>query len=62
MLAAVRPFKVAVPDTEIRALKERLASTIYPDILEDIKPWEDGTDLAYFKVRVLNLNQICLVE
>ncbi|KAI8469153.1 MAG: putative hydrolase [Monoraphidium minutum] len=46
---APAPFRVSVPDAELQYLKERLGSTRFPDILSDIRPWEDGTDLEYFK-------------
>jgi hypothetical protein len=50
MAGVIKPFKVAVPDQELAYLQQRLATTRYPDILSDIRPWQDGTDLEYFKV------------
>ncbi|KAF8056825.1 epoxide hydrolase [Scenedesmus sp. PABB004] len=44
-----RPFTIAVPDEELLFLASRLESARFPDQLEGIAPWEDGTDLHYFK-------------
>jgi hypothetical protein len=49
-MADVKPFRVSVPDSELKYLRQRLDSARYPDILTNIAPWEDGTDLEYFKV------------
>jgi len=47
--SGILPFKVHVPDEELQYLKQRLESARFPDQLINIAPWEDGTDLAYFK-------------
>lgn len=49
-MADVRPFRVSVPESELKYLRQRLDTARYPDILTNIAPWEDGTDLDYFKV------------
>jgi epoxide hydrolase len=43
---AVTPFKINVPDSVLRDLKERLARTRFPDALGGVD-WEYGTDPAY---------------
>ncbi|WIA41290.1 hypothetical protein OEZ86_004893 [Tetradesmus obliquus] len=48
-MADVRPFRVSVPESELKYLRQRLDTARYPDILTNIAPWEDGTDLDYFK-------------
>ena len=48
-MSSAQPFKVKVPDEEIKYLQQRLQSARYPDQLQNIAPWEDGTDLTYFK-------------
>jgi hypothetical protein len=58
---APRPFRVEVPDSEIAFLKARLAGARYPDALEGIAPWEDGTDAAYFKARAIAPPCVCAV-
>lgn len=47
--SGILPFKVHVPDEELQYLQQRLESARFPDQLINIAPWEDGTDLAYFK-------------
>jgi hypothetical protein len=49
-MADVKPFRVSVPESELKYLRQRLDTARYPDILTNIAPWEDGTDLDYFKV------------
>jgi hypothetical protein len=44
----ITPFKIAVPDSEIDALKAKLALTRFPDELEDAE-WEYGPPLADIK-------------
>lgn len=52
----MKPFKVAVSDADLEYLQQRLKTARdLPDQLSDIKPWEDGTDLNYFKVIFLTL-------
>lgn len=46
----VTPFRVAVSAQEQQFLKDRLHTARFPDTLQNIAPWEDGTDLTYFKV------------
>ena len=45
---AIVPFKINVPDTVLRDLKERLARTRFPDQLDNVG-WDYGTDPAYLK-------------
>lgn len=50
MPATPEPFEVRVSDEDLADLKARLANARpLPEQLEDIAPWEDGTDLGYFK-------------
>ena len=42
------PFKINVPDSVLRDLKERLARTRFPDQLQNVG-WDYGTDPAYLK-------------
>jgi pimeloyl-ACP methyl ester carboxylesterase len=44
----VKPFRVAVDDTVLRDLKDRLARTRFPDQIAGTG-WEHGVDLAYMK-------------
>lgn len=46
--AAIRPFKVNVPQPILDDLRERLARTRYPDEIEDAG-WDYGANLAYMK-------------
>ena len=46
--AAVQPFKIDVPDSTLRDLKERLARTRWPDDSPD-SGWDYGSNLAYVK-------------
>eukprot|EP00879_Flechtneria_rotunda_P002300 GHRR01002493.1.p1 GENE.GHRR01002493.1~~GHRR01002493.1.p1 ORF type:complete len:398 (+),score=95.95 GHRR01002493.1:154-1347(+) len=48
-MSGIKPFTLHVGDDEIAYLQQRLSTARYPDILDNIAPWEDGTDLAYFK-------------
>eukprot|EP00878_Enallax_costatus_P000126 GHUV01000166.1.p1 GENE.GHUV01000166.1~~GHUV01000166.1.p1 ORF type:complete len:398 (+),score=108.50 GHUV01000166.1:2289-3482(+) len=48
-MADVKPFRVAVSAEEQQFLKDRLRTARFPDTLSNIAPWEDGTDLTYFK-------------
>lgn len=50
-MGSAKPFRLNVPEEEIQKLHQRLRDAIYPDQLGNITPWEDGTDLTYFKVR-----------
>ena len=52
-MADVRRFSVAVSAEEQQFLKDRLRTARFPDTLSNIAPWEDGTDLSYFKVLVV---------
>ncbi|HUR36007.1 MAG TPA: alpha/beta fold hydrolase [Vicinamibacterales bacterium] len=45
---AIVPFKINVPDSVLRDLKERLARTRFPDQLPNVG-WDYGTDPAYLK-------------
>lgn len=45
---AIVPFKINVPDSVLRDLKERLARTRFPDQLTNVG-WDYGTDPAYLK-------------
>jgi len=45
---AIVPFKINVPDSVLRDLKERLARTRFPDQLQNVG-WDYGTDPAYLK-------------
>jgi hypothetical protein len=56
-MGEVRPFKVEVGNDELAYLGQRLASARrpLPEPLEDIKPWEDGTDREYLEVRTARL-------
>lgn len=46
---SITPFTIDVPEAVLTDLKERLARTRFPDALEGLAPWEDGTDLGYLK-------------
>lgn len=46
--AAIRPFKIDVPQPVLDDLRERLARTRYPDEIEDAG-WDYGANLAYMK-------------
>jgi microsomal epoxide hydrolase len=48
MPATPRTFRLQVPDADLRALKERLARTRWPDE-PPLEPWSTGTSLAYVK-------------
>jgi microsomal epoxide hydrolase len=45
---AIVPFKINVPDSVLRDLKDRLARTRFPDQLQSVG-WDYGTDIAYLK-------------
>ena len=45
---AVQPFKVHVPDSTLEDLRERLATTRWPDEIND-SGWDYGSNLAYVK-------------
>lgn len=45
---AIVPYKIRVPDTVLRDLKERLARTRFPDQIPNTG-WDYGTDLSYLK-------------
>jgi pimeloyl-ACP methyl ester carboxylesterase len=45
---AIVPFKISVPDSVLRDLKDRLARTRFPDQLQNVG-WDYGTDPAYLK-------------
>lgn len=45
---AIVPYKINVPDSVLRDLKDRLARTRFPDQLENVG-WDYGTDPAYLK-------------
>jgi len=45
---AIVPFKINVPDSVLRDLKERLSRTRFPDQLQNVG-WDYGTDPAYLK-------------
>jgi hypothetical protein len=50
-LRNLRPFTIDVRQSDIEYLQRRLAAArALPSQLEDIRPWEDGTDRAYFEV------------
>lgn len=51
------PFKVQIPDEELAYVKQRLLAARYPDQLANIAPWEDGTDLSYFKASQRGVQQ-----
>jgi len=46
--AAARPFTIAIPDSTLDDLRERLSRTRWPDQV-DGATWEYGTDLAYLR-------------
>ncbi len=48
MTASIRPFEIAVPQSVLDDLKERLARTRWPDQIEDAG-WDYGTDLGYLQ-------------
>jgi microsomal epoxide hydrolase len=48
MAAGIEPFRIAVADSVLADLKERLARTRFPDEIAD-SGWEYGTNLAYLK-------------
>ena len=50
------PFKVQVPDEELEYVKQRLQAARYPDQLQNIAPWEDGTDLSYLKASLRDVS------
>lgn len=44
----VTPFQIAVDESQIQDLRERLRRTRWPDAIADMN-WEDGTDLAFLQ-------------
>jgi microsomal epoxide hydrolase len=46
--AAPKPFRLEVPEADLRDLRERLARTRFPDE-PPLEPWSTGTGLAYLK-------------
>src|SRR5579883_3570740 len=47
-MAAVKPFRINVPDAVLRDLRERLERTRLPGEIPD-SGWDYGTNLAYLK-------------
>jgi microsomal epoxide hydrolase len=43
-----KPFRLQVPEADLRELRERLARTRYPDE-PPLPPWSTGTSLAYLR-------------
>lgn len=43
-------------------MKQRLLAARYPDQLANISPWEDGTDLSYFKASQRGVQQRLFVH
>ena len=48
-MSSITPFKIAISDTKIRRLKEKLALTDFPDEVSGPEPWERGSPLADVK-------------
>lgn len=46
MAATIRPFRIAVPDSELEDLNRRLGATRWPDA-ETVDDWSQGIPLAY---------------
>jgi epoxide hydrolase len=44
----IRPFRIAVPDTDLEDLRERLARTRWPDELPGVG-WDHGVPVAYLR-------------
>jgi pimeloyl-ACP methyl ester carboxylesterase len=49
LLADPVPFKIDVPEDVLTDLNRRLASTRFPDSIEDDLNWKAGTNLNYLK-------------
>ncbi len=56
-VTGVKPFKVLISNEEVEFLQQRLATARFPDSLTNIAPWEDGTDLDYFKASFSQMTQ-----
>lgn len=48
-MAAIKPFKIAIPDEKISRLKQKLALADFPDEVVDEEPWVRGVPLADLK-------------
>jgi len=48
-MSSIVPFKIAVPDSKIRRLKQKLALTDFPDEVPDFEPWVRGPPLSDLK-------------
>ena len=56
MRPAPQPFRLAVPEADLRDLRERLARTRFPDE-PPLAPWSTGTGLAYMQDLVSHWGQ-----
>ena len=71
-MADIEPFHLAVPDSELDKLRERLALTIFPDELQDagtklgrpvadvqrlVKYWQDGFDWRKIEASINQMPQ-----
>lgn len=48
-MAAIKSFKIAVPEEKLHRLRQKLALTDFPDEIEDIEPWVQGSPLVDIK-------------
>lgn len=48
-MSAIKPFKIAVPDADIEALKKRLELSAFPDDFDFSENWNYGVPLADIK-------------
>jgi hypothetical protein len=48
-MAAIKPFKIDIPEEKIQRLKQKIAAAEYPDELPDVEPWTRGAPLSDLK-------------
>lgn len=48
-MASIQPYTIAVPESKIKRLKEKLAVFDLPDEVPDVEPWTRGPPLADIK-------------
>ena len=48
-MAAIKPFKINIPEEKIQGLKQKIVAAEYPDELPDAEPWSRGAPLSDVK-------------
>lgn len=46
---SIEPFEIAIPESDLEDLRERLAKTRWPGEIGDNSQWQAGTNLAYMR-------------